>query len=118
MHMYFNPSAIIESVARKENMCAVNLMRIVHCDIEADLSLLFFEQIVAGELGTRERKNLIVVGKVLQKAFNLKVCDCRAPDTCHSLTSSCSHHNGSGKVAHTFYTHFFFIFFNVLFVLL
>ena len=30
-------------------------------------------QIVSRELGTKERKNLIVVGKVLQKAFNLKV---------------------------------------------
>jgi len=30
-------------------------------------------QIVARELGTKERKNLIVVGKVLQKAFNLKL---------------------------------------------
>jgi Ras GTPase-activating-like protein IQGAP2/3 len=29
-------------------------------------------KIVTGELGTKERKNLMVVGKVLQKAFNLK----------------------------------------------
>ncbi len=27
---------------------------------------------MTGELGTKERKNLMVVGKVLQKAFNLK----------------------------------------------